>query len=96
MKLQHVSVFTGPSSGSTSSQAKVTAVYYFSRYTYIGAVEACFLVLSYACVFLLTLDSIKHNCTEHVSTGKHRHNLIPKSMLPQHQYKCNVKNSTLW
>ena len=42
LKLQHVSVLTGPSSGSTSSLAKVTTVYYFSRYTYIGAVEACF------------------------------------------------------
>jgi len=47
-----VSVLTGPSSGSTSSLAKVTTVYYFPLYTYIDAVEACFLVLSYACVFL--------------------------------------------
>ena len=30
-----------------------TTEYYFSPYTYIGAVEACFSVLSYACVFLL-------------------------------------------
>jgi hypothetical protein len=43
-----------------------------------------------------TVHNITHNCTEHVSTGKHRHNLIPESMLPQHQYKCNVKNITLW
>ena len=35
---------------------------------------------------VLDTVSIKHNSTEHVSTGKRRHNLIPKCMLPQHQY----------
>ena len=41
LKLQHVSVLTGPSSGSTSNLAKVTTVYCFTLYTYIGAVETC-------------------------------------------------------
>ena len=36
------------------------------------------------------------NSTQHVSTGKRRHNLIPKSTLPQHQYNCKCKNSILW
>ena len=41
LKFQHVSVLIRPSSGTLSSLAKVTTMYYFSRYTYIGTVEAC-------------------------------------------------------
>ena len=54
LKLQHVSDLTGPSSGSTSSLAKVTTVFYFSRYTYIGVVEASF----HMCLFCSKIFTI--------------------------------------